>query len=349
MSSILRTLRDPIWQAIGALIGIIAIFVSVSGSPPSGGELAVVHFQKVKFGDYLLPVDRVKLLVQGSKQEFNEAVVDYFIINNKTSKAILASDYTVPLEVKKGPNTKRLLAVESCTKPLAQKCSADGTSTPSGASYVAFDWVAKGEKWVATPSLLNPGDQSCVVVISEDSGKPTTKTTDRLEWETRVTSVQFRVYGSPADFATNQTKSWKDYVETSVIFSGTAAYWFLLLQGTLFVVTAFLGARSSWISSLSLRDLVRLVFIVVVSTTTSEILIDIFVNHRGDNLHPIVYPLVVLHVTFICYLAYRALRKASSSSQQDVQSGKDRLLTGPPHTTHHAGPQWAVQRVDALD
>ena len=79
-------------------IGIIAIFVSVSGSPPSGGELAVVHFQKVKFGDYLLPVDRVKLLVQGSKQEFNEAVVDYFIINNKTSKAILASDYTVPLE-----------------------------------------------------------------------------------------------------------------------------------------------------------------------------------------------------------------------------------------------------------
>jgi hypothetical protein len=32
-----------------------------------------------------------------------------------------------------------------------------------------------------------------------------------------------------------------------------------------------------------------------------------------------------------------------------AQSGKDRLLTGPPHTTHHAGPQWAVQRVDALD
>jgi len=27
-----------------------------------------------------------------------------------------------------------------------------------------------------------------------------------------------------------------------------------------------------------------------------------------------------------------------------AESGKGRRLTVPPHTTHHAGPQWAVRR-----
>ena len=27
-----------------------------------------------------------------------------------------------------------------------------------------------------------------------------------------------------------------------------------------------------------------------------------------------------------------------------AESGKGRCLTVPPHTTHHAGPQWAVRR-----
>ena len=41
--------------------------------------------------------------------------------------------------------------------------------------------------------------------------------------------------------------------------------------------------------------------------------------------------------------------RAAAALSPEAQSGKDRHLTGPPHTTHHAGPQWAVQRVDALD
>lgn len=45
------------------------------------------------------------------------------------------------------------------------------------------------------------------------------------------------------------------------------------------------------------------------------------------------------------------LQKTCSVSgvSNDAESGKGRLLTGPPHTTHHAGPQWAVQRGDARD
>jgi hypothetical protein len=31
------------------------------------------------------------------------------------------------------------------------------------------------------------------------------------------------------------------------------------------------------------------------------------------------------------------------------KSGRQRLLTVAPHTTHHAGPQWAVQQVGSLD
>lgn len=314
MSSVLRVLRDPVWQAIGALIGVIAIFVAISTAPPSGGELAVVHLQKIKFSEYMLPADRIKLLVQGSKQELNDAAVDYFIIQNLTTKPILAADFTKPLEVQKGPNTKRILVVESCSKSLAQKCSPDGASTPSGATYVAFDWAAKGDKWVATPGLLNAGDQSCVVVISEDAGKPTSKTSDRLVWETRIASVQFKAYGSQADFAANQTKRWVDYVTTTVELTGLGAYWFVLLQCTLFVITAYLGARSGWVSGLSSRDLIRLMFVMILATTTSEILIDIFVNRRGDGLHPISWPLIVLHGVFVGYLAYRALHRQAPSA-----------------------------------
>lgn len=311
MTLILKLLRDPVWQAIGALIGVIAVFVSLSTTPVAtgGGELAVAHFRQESFSQYWLPNDRVKLNIKGSTKDLNNAVVDYFLIVNKTGKPIVAKDYVSAINVRKGEGTKNLLAVESCSKPLAQQCSPDGASTGAGAAYVSFEWAKKDTKWEATPVLLNAGDVSCVAVISESSREQLSKITERFEWSARVTNAHFRVYGSEEESKASKPSPFVALLSTSVQLNGFAAYWFVFLQAALFVVTAFLGAQSGWISHYSFTHLIRLLLVVVLATATSEILIDIFINNRrGDALHPIAWPLVIAHGAFIFYLAFLTLR-----------------------------------------
>lgn len=311
MTLILKLLRDPVWQAIGALIGVIAIFVSLSTTPVAtgSGELAVAHFRQESFNQYWLPNDRVKLNIKGSAKELNNAVVDYFLVINKTGRSIVATDFVSAISVEKGKGTKSLLAVESCSKPLAQQCSPDGASTGAGTAYVSFEWAKKDTKWEAAPVLLNAGDASCVAVISESSGAQPSKITERFEWSARVTNAHFRVYGSEAESKASKPNPLVEFLGTSVQLNGFAAYWFVFLQAALFVVTAFLSAQSGWITRLSFAHLFRLLLVVVLSTATSEILIDIFINNRrGDALHPIAWPLIIAHGAFIFYLAFLTLK-----------------------------------------
>ena len=49
--------------------------------------------------------------------------------------------------------------------------------------------------------------------------------------------------------------------------------------------------------------------------------------------------------------AWRGHERAMTWEQKiaAIESGRQRLLTVAPHTTHRAGPQWAVQQVGTLD
>lgn len=102
MSKFLKFLRDPVWQSIGVLVGVVAIFVSIAPSTKPLGNFSVIHWKKENFIDKWLPSNSVQLLIQGNKQELDNSVIDYYLINNSTEKPILISDYSSPLEIKKG-------------------------------------------------------------------------------------------------------------------------------------------------------------------------------------------------------------------------------------------------------
>ena len=46
---------------------------------------------------------------------------------------------------------------------------------------------------------------------------------------------------------------------------------------------------------------------------------------------------------------HRGSRQLVAAQRRVTQSGSQRLLAPSPHTTHRAGPQWAVQQVGSLD
>jgi hypothetical protein len=306
MSRALAFLRDPVWQSVGALVGVVTLFVTIA-TTSSSGELAVVHMGQVKFSDYGLPKDRVQLLVQGSKQELDRAVVDYYTIANTTSRPILPADYAVALEVTRPEGGPHIFLVESCSKFLAE--GPGGNRTSSGGAYVPFEWATRGnDRWTATPALMNQDDQSCVMVISEVAGGSAPIGSKPVEWNARITNVRFGVYTSVADFNSKASRPWYEYFATAVVLLGAAVYWFVLLQTVLFLSMAALLTQAGWPMRLSFKYLTGLLVTVLLSTSTAEILIDIFINRRS-NLSPLVWPLLALHGFFALYLVYASLRR----------------------------------------
>lgn len=304
MSLPLRILRDTVWQSIGALISILAIFISVVTLPSSGGELAVIHNSRVKFDD-LIPGQRVQLLAQGLLQELNGTVIDYYILMNTAKRPILPADFTSPIEAVKGLGAKRVLLVDSCA-PTPTPTSAQPFH---GASFVAFTWAAQGDGWTAVPALLNPNEQSCVIVISELASSPVQGPPNSVTWRARVANVQLAVYASQLAYYLRPNKPWSEYTFfTQVRLEGTSVYWFVLLQSIIFVATIVLATHSRWIDSGSRFVAIRLLAAMLLSTSTAEILVDIFVNRRGPMQHPIVWPLLFLHASVLGYFAIRSLR-----------------------------------------
>lgn len=302
MILLLRIFRDPVWQAIGTLIAILAVFVSVQQSPSSRGELSVVHWSRVKFTDYLIPSQRVQLLLQGTKRELDRAVIDYYTVMNTAKRPILPADFTSPIEVVKGLGAKRVFVVDSCATtsspgPLTQRVT-----------YVALAWAAKGGGWTASPALLNPDEQSCVIIISEPADSPVPENANSVDWRARVANVQLTVYPSPQEFAKRPSKPWSEYTYIAVLLEGTSVYWFVLLQSVIFVATIVLATRARWVVGGSRSIAIRLLAVMLLSTSTAEILVDIFVNRRGPFLHPIVWPLLLIHVSVLGYFTVRSLR-----------------------------------------
>lgn len=313
LSRMLKILRDPVWGSIGVLIGFVGVFVALAPNVP--GELAVIHVRHISSDDYLLPKDRIKLLVAGGEQQSQDFVVDHFIVTNTSTRPLLAKDFVSPIEVASASSAKRILTIESCSEQLTAACAANEVARAEGAAFIPVLWEKSEDKWVATPSLLNPREESCVAVISEASVGTAAKASDRIQWKARIVGLQLRAYDSIQDFATKSGKHWQEYFLTSVRLEGLAVYWFIALQCVFFLITSFVSVRGNWISNLSLRSLFKILLVVLLSSSTAEILIDTFINRRSiADQHAVVWPLIFSHGMLIIWLAYRALRRPRGST-----------------------------------
>jgi hypothetical protein len=312
----IKFLRDPLWQALGVLVAVVAIFISIVSTAPFEGELSLVRYQTIKFSDYYLPNDRVKLIFGKTTKDFDKSVIDYYWIANSKPNAIRPDDFNTPFTITKGAAVKNIMLVESCSTPIGQALTAEGALNTN--AYKQLTWNNKNGVWTATPILLNPSDQACVIVIYEPAIGA--KKEDRsLIWNTAIANVKFKIYASLQDYADNASKSWKDYLSVTVSLEGTAIYWFVLLQAVVFGATIVLAGQANWLYAKSKQSVRRLIFIMLICTSTAEILVDTFINRRFQN--PIAWPLLAIHIIFIVYLITKAVR---------VRKGMQKLLTHSP-------------------
>lgn len=314
MNRILQILRDPIWQVVGVFIAVIAIFLSSSDVTTNKSELSVIPIRQIRMADHWLPNDHFKLLVQGSKKDMENAVLDYYALINESLDPINPTDFVNPIELHPSKHVKRILSVESCSKPFAKACSVDGSSTANGGTFVPIVWTQKHDKWIAEPLLLNKGDQVCVLIASEFADSNLSTIVTPAEWTARISKVQLKIYSTYQDYnEQHNKKSWIDYIWTSVYLEGIGVYWFVILQSIIFITTAALATRSNWLDLHSRNGMVKSALVLFLCTSTSEILVDIFVNRRAmQHLHPVVWPLLALHTYLFMVLIYRALRGNST-------------------------------------
>jgi len=76
MTKLLKIVRDPIWQAVGVLVSIVAIFISTSAPTSQNGELAIIKTHSISFADYLLPSKLIKLKLPSESKDMDGATVD---------------------------------------------------------------------------------------------------------------------------------------------------------------------------------------------------------------------------------------------------------------------------------
>lgn len=307
MRNVLSFLRDPIWQALSVLVAIIAVFISTSQADLSPKELISVHVRQARLIDQWMPGKQVEIRIEGRNYDPSKAIADYFMLSNESNSPIHPSDFASRILAlpKDGAQIKQ---VQSCSQSFAQACSPDGSTTPSGGAYVQTIWSEDKNGWNAEGPLLNMDDAACIIIISEPidtSAKPG----PLAKLSARVAGYNFRSFDSVEKFAEAKTR-WYHAFNTGISFQGAAVYWLVLLSaGIMFATFRLLEISRSGIqpnTSYSINQ----VTVALLAVSTAEILSDVYFNRDGNifdpYLSPIVWPLLAVHLMYICFLVVRA-------------------------------------------
>lgn len=294
----LKYLRDPIWQSIGVILALIVTFLTLNIKSDQKSELVIYPYSKIKFEDFRLPSDQVKLVIQGTKEEIKRAVVDYFIIQNTSNKPILAKDFIENITLSPGIKTERIFLVSSCNTSDIKNDNNNEDKT-----FISLTWQKKGQTWVTFPTLLNPNDKVCVSVISQEINLENNKSSSidgRLIWNARIINFQIKNYNLYEEYLKNIDRDWKNYFQTNIFLYGFSAYWFVLFQISLLLITLNFSYKANWLNSENNKF--KLIFITLMSTALAEVFTDIFVNLNISNLHDVSYFLIIFYVLFLIYL-----------------------------------------------
>ncbi len=301
MKKIREILQDSSWGAISAFAGVVAVFFMLSPLN-STGELSLFPCcEAVRLGGNYLPPSLFELHQKGKETPTKNLQIQYFYLMNTGSTVLTKDDFVQPLSLKSIEQGLKILLTKSC---VFQESN----------NLVSLGWTKQGDEWMATPSLLNKGDLSCIAIYVE--GEKDIKSKDFM-WTSHIKNAQFNAYSSKLDFEKNRTKSLSDYFEFIVFLSGFDVYWFFILLSASFLLMTYLAKRAEWIGRLDAADLLKILLIVVSSTAFSEVLVYISAGHTAAApLHPLGLVFVGIHCLFILFLFWAALKKHLEQSLQ---------------------------------
>ena len=307
----LSIIRDPIWQLVGVLVSVVALFVAITQTRIAPKEISIIYQYQNRLADRLLPGDKYKLLITDTKYDLERSTVDYYLVINRSGQAVRSTDFVTPLTVAASQEAYRIASVDSCAKEHAQVCSAEVAAGADSGAFVATSWKQRDLSWLAENPLLNSGDIACVAVISEYKDLANITTSTKPNWTARIADFSFRVYKSREEYFASTTSKFTQFFLTSISLEGAAVYWFLLLFGFMLVVTLRIAGFASYADLTSNRGVTVIIILILMAASSAEILVYIFAGGSSDSavarIHPISWPLLAAHVVVVALLVKSAL------------------------------------------
>lgn len=282
-------LRDPIWQAVGTIIGIVALIVSTAVAydiyrkSVQYTDVTVtkfVVFDPLRFSKAM--EGRVALLVDGLTAE--SVLVYYYSISNTGQVSIRPNDYVKPIRISV-QDPWALLAVET-----------ESTEPPD--LQVAWTRVST-QTFEMEPVLLNPEDTIWALLFVTGSTETQHEELPEPQWTARIANVHSLDVRSPE---TPKEQSGLGIFWTGIKHYGWSLYWFAGLAVCLFVVGVLLSVRYGRLSKLSAAQVALLTAIMMLSFSSSEIMVDMLIEH--DKQWWGAWFLLGLHVLLFGYLIW---------------------------------------------
>lgn len=292
IKNILNLLRDPIWSAIAAFIVIIGALMNYGESMPN--RLSIVPNDAFSEFTKFYPNSKMKLSIEGETIELKNTFYTYLWIANSSSSNIRSEDFQEKIGVRSNNPDLEITLVSSC-KDIGNPQNLTKVNTPS------FVWSKNASIWEIEPELINSGESGCSLIIVKSNQAAPIRMSD-FSWSGRVVGHNVKIYDSLMEYS-EDNKKLSDYLLIYISMTTAEIIWFLIIQCVLSLITILLINKIWFSNKFSILELSKFCFIFLLTTTTSEIIVSIFIS--SVHQHPIAWLLLVLHFLVFSALAYK--------------------------------------------
>lgn len=293
ISKLLYFLRDPIWASIAALVVIIGSIMNYANSSPN--RLSIVPSSAFsKFTEYF-PHSKIKLSVEGEAIELKNLFYTYLWIQNNSTSNIKPDDFLEKIGIKPINADLEIVLVTSC-RDFGNLDSLTKINTPS------FVWNKNNLIWEVEPELINSGEGGCSLIIVKSNHVASINLND-FSWSGRIVGNSIKIYDSVDEFYKDNKKI-SDYLFIYVVLTTNGIISFFLIQIVLSLISIQLINKIWFSNRLSITEISTICFIFLLTVTTSEIIVSIFINSAIQ--HPIAWLLLMLHFLVLSILAHKA-------------------------------------------
>ncbi len=298
----LRLLRDPIWQGVAALLGVVAFIVSTivaydiySKSTPIAQVTDLTVYNRYSY-NLLEGVNksfesRVKILIDDLEVE--HLVIEVFQLENTGNTPITPSDFTDPIRIH----------IEEPWEILTIEI---GDTSPTD---LTVNWKKVDKNtYQLDPLLLNAQDSIEFLVYLNRPGE--FDDFPEPQWKGRVVNVKSFTDEPPQIFKPQRSPFW--YMQTIIIHSGWNVYFLVGLALLLFFVGIMIGIRSEKFSHASTFQMLQITILAGISFASADIITDIVLPDEFRLFYTMwagSWVLLAIHLAFLIYLGYPIVSK----------------------------------------
>lgn len=241
------------------------------------------------------PNSKMKLSIEGETVELKNTFYTYLWIENSSSSNIKSEDFQEKLGVRSNNPELEITLVSSCK-------NMGNPQNPTKSNAPSFNWSKNASVWEIEPELINSGESGCSLIIVKSKQVAPIRMDD-FNWSGRVVGHNVKTYNSLMEYY-EDNKKLSDYSLIYISMTTTEIIWFFIIQCVLSLITIPIINKILFSNKFSLLELSKFCFIFLLTITTSEIIVSIFIS--SVKQHPVAWFLLVLHLFVLIALAYKA-------------------------------------------